>query len=76
MVNDKERNVNKPRRTGIPPSQLKYEKNHPVVSCRINLEVYNRLQEARMAEGKTYTDILIMGLEKTEHLNSKLESDH
>ena len=65
--------MNKFRRTKIPPSQLKYEKTHPVVSCRLTLDIYDRLQKARKAVGKTYTDILIIGLEKTELLNTKQE---
>ena len=76
MLNDKESNVNKFRRSKIPPSQLKYEKTHPVVSCRLTLDVYERLQKAKKLEGITYTDILMMGLEKTELLNTELETNH
>jgi hypothetical protein len=65
--------MNKYRRRIIPKSQLKYEKTHPVVSCRLTLEVHQRLQKARELEGKTYTDILLRGLDKTEHLNTELE---
>jgi hypothetical protein len=69
----RENEMNNYRRRIIPPSQLRYEKTHPVISCRLTLEIHQRLQKARELEGKTYTDILLRGLEKTEHLNAELE---
>jgi hypothetical protein len=44
-----------------PPSRIKYEQNHPTVSCRIAREVYDRLQEMK-EEGRSFADILKIGL--------------
>lgn len=45
-----------------PPSRLRYEQAHPTVSSRVSIEVYQRLQAAKKAEGKSFTDILKIGL--------------
>ncbi len=49
-----------------PPSRLKYEQNHPTVSCRVSKEIYDRLVEAKEVEGKSFSDILKIGLGKQE----------
>lgn len=54
-----------------PPSRIKYEQTHPVITARVNQEIYARLQEARR-DGQSYADILRIGLEKQEAYNEPL----
>lgn len=44
------------------PSRIKYEQSHPVVSCRVLREIYERLQEMKEKEGRSFADILKIGL--------------
>jgi len=44
------------------PSRVRYEEAHPTVSCRISRIVYDKLQKAKEAEGKSFGDILKIGL--------------
>lgn len=44
------------------PSRVRYEEAHPTVSCRISKEVYDELQEVKESEGKSFADILKIGL--------------
>ncbi len=44
------------------PSRVRYEQAHPTVSCRVSLEVYQRLCSAMDEEGKSFADILKIGL--------------
>lgn len=44
------------------PSRVRYEQSNPTVSCRVSKDVYQRLQEAKRAEGKSFADILKVGL--------------
>lgn len=45
-----------------PPSRVRYEQRHPTVSCRIPKDVYDRLQAVKAAEGKSFADVLKIGL--------------
>ena len=45
-----------------PASRIRYEQNHPVVSSRVSKELYNSLQVVKKMEGKSFTDILKVGL--------------
>jgi len=45
-----------------PPSRIRYEQTHPTVSCRVPTKVYDRLQETKENEGKSFADILKIGL--------------
>jgi len=45
-----------------PPSRIKYEQSHPVISCRVPMEIYDRLQDIKQRDGKSFTDILRIGL--------------
>jgi hypothetical protein len=45
-----------------PPSRVRYEQAHPTVSSRVPIEIYQRLQAVKKAEGKSFTDILKIGL--------------
>ena len=44
------------------PSRIRYEQSHPTVSWRVSKELYDRLQAVKEAEGKSYTDVLKVGL--------------
>lgn len=44
------------------PSRVRYEQSNPTVSCRVTRDIYHRLQAAKQAEGKSFTDILKIGL--------------
>ena len=44
------------------PSRTRYEQGHPTVSCRIPKELYERLRAVKDAEGKSFADILKIGL--------------
>lgn len=45
-----------------PPSRVRYEEAHPTVSCRIPRDLYDRLTEAKQDGGKSFADILKLGL--------------
>lgn len=44
------------------PSRVRYEQAHPTVSCRVPREIYDRLQAVIKAEGRSFADILKIGL--------------
>lgn len=44
------------------PSRSEYERNHPTVSFRITPEMSARLNEIKKAEGKSYAEIMKIGL--------------
>ncbi len=44
------------------PSRAKYEQNHPTVSCRVSKDIYDKLTQAKQADGKSFADILKLGL--------------
>lgn len=44
------------------PSRVKYDRDHPTVSCRVPREIYDRLQAVKDAEGRSFADILKAGL--------------
>lgn len=44
------------------PSRIRYEESHPTISCRVSREVYDRLQEMKAKEGRSFADILKIGL--------------
>jgi hypothetical protein len=43
----------------------KYERTHPVISIRVNQEIWDELQERRR-DGQSYGQILRIGLDKQE----------
>lgn len=45
-----------------PPSRVRYEAANPTVSCRVAKEVYDRLQAVRKTEGRSFADVLKIGL--------------
>lgn len=55
----------------IPPSRIKYEEANPVVSARVDRELYEKLNETREKTGKSYADILKEGLGVQEPTTKK-----
>lgn len=47
-----------PKKPHRPPSQIRYEESHPVVSVRVSEELKARLDEVRQLSGKSFGDIL------------------
>ena len=45
-----------------PPSRLRYEQGHPTVSCRVTKEIFDRLQDIKQREKRSFADILKVGL--------------
>ena len=41
-----------------PPAKIKYDKSHPTISVRVDLELKNELEEIKEMSGKTVGDIL------------------
>jgi predicted CopG family antitoxin len=44
------------------PSRVRYEQAHPTVSCRVAKELYDRLKAVKKTEGRSFADILKIGL--------------
>lgn len=44
------------------PSRIRYEQSHPTVSCRLPRDVYAKLSGVSYAEGKSFADVLKIGL--------------
>ena len=44
------------------PSRVRYEQSHPTVSCRIPRDIYDKLRAVIDAEGKSFADVLKIGL--------------
>jgi len=44
------------------PSRIRYERNHPTVSCRVPKTVYDRLQTIKKTDSKSFADVLKVGL--------------
>lgn len=44
------------------PSRVRYEQAHPTVSCRVSREIYEKLRAVMDGEGKSFADILKVGL--------------
>lgn len=55
-----------------PPSRIRYEKSHPVVSARLNMEDYKRLKEILRTEGKSFAQFLkeIINKADVEHVKT------
>ncbi|MBA7607956.1 hypothetical protein ES703_15126 [subsurface metagenome] len=45
----------------IPPSRVRYEATHPIVSCRVSRDEYAQLDEIRTTQGKSLAAILLVG---------------
>jgi len=79
MVNGRVRQMVKDRVKHKPPSRIRYEQNHPVISCRVPKEVYDRFQDMREMTGKSFADILTEGIGifemKVEEIIDKVSKD-
>jgi hypothetical protein len=49
-----------------PPSRVKYDKSHPVVSIRVSREMYEEIKSLQDIGGKSLGDILREALDKQE----------
>lgn len=58
----------------LPPSRIKYEERNPTVSCRVSIDIYERLVVAKEVEGKSFADILKIGLGKQEVQAKKVKA--
>ena len=49
-----------------PPSRIRYEQTHPVISIRVNKELYQKLKEVKEMGNKSFADILkeALGIQK------------
>lgn len=56
------------------PSRVRYEQAHPTVSCRVPQKVYDRLRAVKETEGRSFTDILKVGLGLLE-VRAKAEAE-
>lgn len=50
------------RKKNKPPARDRYEKSHPVISFRVDKELYDRLKAVKKVEGRSMADILKAGL--------------
>ena len=55
-----------------PPSRIKYENSHPTVSCRVSKEIYGKMAKSKEVDGKSFADILKIGLGIAEKDDEKL----
>ena len=54
------------KQRSVPPSRARYEKSHPTVTIRVDLELYNELKALKETAGMSLADILKVGLEKSQ----------
>ena len=47
-----------PKKKHVPPAKIKYDKTHPIVSVRVDLELKKKLGEITKLSGKSVGDIL------------------
>lgn len=52
-----------------PPSRIKYEQSHPVVSCRLDMDTYTQLHAFLENTGVSFADFVKLEL-KLESLSS------
>jgi len=50
------------RKRNKSPARDRYEKSHPVISFRVDRELYDRLKVVKKVEGRSMADILKAGL--------------
>jgi len=56
------------KRRPLPPSRERYERSHPTVSLRVDIDLYARLKRLKEQSGLSVADVLKVGLEKSEPL--------
>jgi len=47
-----------PKKKQVPPSRKRYDQQHPTVSARVPLQIYDQLQELKRLSGKSLADVL------------------
>lgn len=47
----------------VPPSRQRYEASHPTVTARVSKDIYDKLNEIRTTQGKSFTQLLLVGAE-------------
>lgn len=45
----------------IPPSRQRYEASHPTVTARVSKDTYDKLNEIRTTQGRSFTQLLLTG---------------
>ncbi|GAI84989.1 unnamed protein product [marine sediment metagenome] len=61
MAKDRVNDMAKGKVKRISPSRLRYDASHPTVSCRVSKDDYDKLNEFRVKQGKSFTQILLTG---------------
>ena len=56
------------KRRSLPPSRERYQKAHPTVSLRVDLDLCAQLKGLKEQAGLSVADVLRVGLEKCEPL--------
>jgi predicted DNA-binding protein len=55
-----------------PPSRIRYEKAHPVVSARLDTETYQKLKEILQNEGKSFASFLKAVINKAHNIHRRV----
>ena len=56
------------KRRPLPPSRERYERSHPTVSLRVDLDLYAQLKALKEKANLSVADVLRVGLERCEPL--------
>ena len=56
------------KRRPLPPSRERYERSHPTVSLRVDLDLYAQLKAMKEKANLSVADVLKVGLQKGEPL--------
>ena len=56
------------KRRPLPPSRERYERSHPTVSLRVDLDLYAQLKALKEKANLSVADVLKVGLERCEPL--------
>ena len=56
------------KRRPLPPSRERYERSHPTVSLRVDLDLYAQLKALKEKANLSVADVLKVGLQKGEPL--------
>ena len=53
-----------PKKKQVPPSRKRYDQQHPTVSARVPLQIYDQLQRLKSLSGKSLADVLMEALNR------------
>ena len=56
------------KRRPLPPSRERYERSHPTVSLRVDIDLYAQLKALKEKANLSVADVLKVGLERCEPL--------